>query len=105
MLYGLPEGDLDAALLWTPASASEGHTHSLNRRASSNGFMMPSWSWAGWDRPSEYPVEKYHRTFSARWFAVNQTSENFNPINGDGRGCWKWTNPPQPLALLEDNGP
>ena len=105
MLYGLPEGDFDAALLWTPASASESHIHSLCRRASSNGFMMPTWSWAGWDRPSEYPAQNYHRTFSARWFAVNKTSEDFYPINGDGRGCWKWANPPQPLALLEDDGP
>ena len=39
--FGLPELFFDAALLWRPYSF-------LERRTSSTGLALPSWSWCGW---------------------------------------------------------
>ena len=47
-IYGLPEDDLDRALLWTAVEDEERNVCLLRRR----GF--PSWSWLGWHGEIEY---------------------------------------------------
>jgi hypothetical protein len=47
-LYGLPDTELDQALLWQPKA-------SLHRRRDQSGKeLFPSWSWAGWVGGVEY---------------------------------------------------
>jgi hypothetical protein len=49
-IHGLPETELDAALLWSP-------TGSCTRRWDEDGiaFVFPSWSWLGWIGHAAYP--------------------------------------------------
>jgi hypothetical protein len=49
-IHGLPETELDAALLWSP-------TGSCTRRWDANraAFLFPSWSWLGWIGHAAYP--------------------------------------------------
>ena len=53
-VYGLPETELDLALLWQPAS-------SIRRRIneSTGDAMFPSWSWAGWIGEIDYVWTKH----------------------------------------------
>ncbi|OWY55790.1 hypothetical protein AALT_g11147 [Alternaria alternata] len=47
-LFGLPDTELDQALLWQPKGA-------LSRRKDRNGNeLFPSWSWAGWEGGVRY---------------------------------------------------
>ena len=47
-LFGLPDTELDQALLWQPKRA-------LSRRKDGNGNeLFPSWSWAGWEGGVRY---------------------------------------------------
>jgi Heterokaryon incompatibility protein (HET) len=50
LLWGLPETEFDAALLWSPIGAS------TQRRNKTTGFhLFPSWSWLGWTGHAAYP--------------------------------------------------
>ena len=51
IIHGLPLRVLSVALLWCQAKDENGG----QRRRGSNGHLMPSWSWAGWQGPIKYP--------------------------------------------------
>jgi hypothetical protein len=49
-IHGIPEGELDAALLWSPIGSS------VRRCDPQTGeFLFPSWSWLGWIGHAAYP--------------------------------------------------
>lgn len=90
-LYGLPETELDLALLWQPSS-------DLRRRVSESTGQpaFPSWSWAGWVGEVDYVwtphlVDDYSRV---KWQIQSTGSEEYltsdqlrSPKAGD-HGRW-----------------
>jgi hypothetical protein len=49
-IHGLPETELDAALLWSPIGSC-----TRRREPESGNFLFSSWSWLGWIGHSAYP--------------------------------------------------
>lgn len=47
-VFGLPETELDMAILWQPVSSGR------PREDDSGHLLFPSWSWAGWDGKVDY---------------------------------------------------
>jgi hypothetical protein len=102
-LFGLPDTELDQALLWYPVSDQ-------HRRQSSRGDdLFPSWSWAGWVGGVRYRSNlaisrvQWKHPFADGYF----TSEEFrrpNPSTSDVlwyRQTWVEDNPKLPQSLWE----
>lgn len=53
-LFGLPETELDFALLWQPASLIRRRVHPQTQKP-----LFPSWSWAGWIGEVRYSWTKH----------------------------------------------
>jgi hypothetical protein len=93
MNYGLPEGLLDAAILWRPAQM-------LTRRPRSE-IDIPSWSWAGWVGRIKY--EKPYATEISDHGFIKRMPEDFGP--GRFRSLLQWyTLRTDELEPLNGNG-
>ena len=94
-LFGLPETELDFALLWQPKSC-------IRRRIDpENGnSLFPSWSWAGWIGEVEYKWNKHQLDDSSRvdWQCWDnnggnlcfRTSEELRAPRCGDYGDWKY---------------
>jgi hypothetical protein len=78
-IYGLPETELSAALLWSPIGSS---IRRLN--PSTSQPLFPSWSWLGWIDHAAYPwqVEREYsiRTNHSPFRWKNACSEESNVV-------------------------
>ena len=72
-LFGLPETELDIALLWQPTSF-------IRRRIDpeSKAPLFPSWSWVGWIGGVAYPWTRHQLDDISRveWQCTDSTGEN-----------------------------
>lgn len=72
-LYGLPDTELDSAILWQP--------HGMIRRRidpKTNVPLFPSWSWAGWEGPVGYYSKNNARIASrVKWLDASSESHLF----------------------------
>lgn len=72
-LFGLPETELDVALLWQPDSH-------VRRRVNpeTKAPLFPSWSWVGWIGPVTYTWLRYRLDDLSRveWQCTDSTGEN-----------------------------
>lgn len=89
--YGLPETELDEALLWQPMGPITRRKHPKN-----GGDMFPSWTWAGWVGTVNY---LYADIFSEiTWWATDNegfSSEEFrypNECRHQNDGKWEHRN-------------
>jgi hypothetical protein len=57
-IHGLPEGEFDAALLWSPVGPSIRRCDPETKQP-----LFPSWSWLGWVGPAAYPWSLERDTF------------------------------------------
>lgn len=99
-LFGLPETELDAALLWQPISPTD-------RRVDANTKvpLFPSWSWAGWTGEAGYIWPKYFADDVSRveWQFTTHTNGQINTGSctsnelrapkSDQHPQWKQVNP------------
>jgi Heterokaryon incompatibility protein (HET) len=58
MIHGLPEAELDAAILWSPLGSNSRRRHPITKEP-----LFPSWSWLGWVGPVAYPWTLERDTF------------------------------------------
>jgi hypothetical protein len=95
-LYGIPEVEFDAGLLWSPLGSSF-------RRSD-----FPSWSWLGWIGNAAYPWTHERDTFIStetsplRWLdaAVTERNQRTRKVMINGRVCYPQSGP---MALCESS--
>jgi hypothetical protein len=58
IVHGIPEGEFDAALLWSPIGK-----HDLRWDPETGRALFPSWSWLGWVGPVAWPWQMERDSF------------------------------------------
>lgn len=94
-LCGLPETELDIALLWQPASLIQRRVHPETQKP-----LFPSWSWTGWIGEVRYSWTNHQLDDVSRveWQCVDpeeestrfHTSDGLRGLNRIDRDCWHY---------------
>ncbi|KAF2129553.1 hypothetical protein P153DRAFT_21496 [Dothidotthia symphoricarpi CBS 119687] len=84
-LYGLPDTEIDQALLWRPRD------NAIRRKDRTGRYLFPSWSWAGWIGSVEFEQNlaisrvKWKNPHTGKFFST----ESFRRPDSDSiDSCW-----------------
>ena len=101
-LYGLPETELDIALLWQPASLIRRRVHPETHRP-----LFPSWSWAGWIGEVKYSWTKHQVDDVSRveWQCMDLDKESIRFCTSDELRSPSWVDHDRWHYVPNDKGP